>query len=339
MASGFNKTALLKFLVTEWTSNKKYAAIIGNRTVFVTHGSKCTRIQTQDGTISSEVCEGLLSNQEEADTRMFLHASHASRSGHQHIVIKSSDTDVEVLACYYQRNIPSKLILESGTQTRVRLVDITKVSHNLGIATCRALPSLHALTGCDSVSSFATKGKKKALTIVQENQVFREAVESLGDRIPFEDFDRLEQFVCALYNDPDCKNVNDLRYKMFCKGKNLQSHQLPPSSAALVNHLKRANFQAYLWKHALDQNINVIPNGQGWRTKNNCLEIDWTDQPPAPDAVMALVCCGCKGKCKTRRCSCVNNNLSCTEACGCEECENTVREEDISDDDIEDDEE
>ena len=41
------------------------------------------------------------SNQEEADTRMLLHANNASQHGHQHIAIRSSDTDVEVLAYYY----------------------------------------------------------------------------------------------------------------------------------------------------------------------------------------------------------------------------------------------
>ena len=42
----------------------------------------------------AELCEDLTTNQEEADTRMFLHVAHASRSGHERIAIKSSDTDV-----------------------------------------------------------------------------------------------------------------------------------------------------------------------------------------------------------------------------------------------------
>lgn len=44
LASGSNKTALLNFLANEWTSNNKYAEIIGNRIVFVTHGPKCAKI-------------------------------------------------------------------------------------------------------------------------------------------------------------------------------------------------------------------------------------------------------------------------------------------------------
>ena len=211
LASGSNKTALLNFLANEWTSNNKYAEIIGNRIVFVTHGPKCIKIRSNNGTVTSELCEDLTTNQEEADTRMFLHVAHASRSGHERIAIKSSDTDVEVLACFYSINMPSQLFLESGTQARARIIDVTKVCDSLGSATCRALPGLHALTGCDSVSSFATKGKKKAFDIVQGNQVFRKSVEILGEKIPMANFDQLEQFVCALYNDPKCHSVNDLR--------------------------------------------------------------------------------------------------------------------------------
>lgn len=33
---------------------------------------------------------------------------------------------------------------------------------------------------------------------------------------------------------------------------------------------------------------------------------------PAPDAVMELMCCGCKGKCENRKCFRVKNNLPCT---------------------------
>jgi len=43
--------------------------------------------------------------------------------------------------------------------------------------------------------------------------------------------------------------------------------------------------------------------------------IDWTDQPPAPDAVMELVSCGCKGQCQIQRCSCKKTNLPFSEAC------------------------
>ena len=67
---------------------------------------------------------GTLSNQEEADTRMLLHSNHASQNGHQHIAIRSSDTDVEVLACYYQAVITADITLISGTKRISRIVSI-----------------------------------------------------------------------------------------------------------------------------------------------------------------------------------------------------------------------
>ena len=46
---------------------------------------------------------GLFSSQEEADTRMLLHAIDLS-STHERLVIKSDDTDVLVLLVYYCSN-------------------------------------------------------------------------------------------------------------------------------------------------------------------------------------------------------------------------------------------
>ena len=41
---------------------------------------------------------------------------------------------------------------------------------------CQALPGLHALTGCDTVSSFAGKGKKAALDIVKADEDSRASI-------------------------------------------------------------------------------------------------------------------------------------------------------------------
>ena len=223
MANGSNKTGLLNFLAREWSENAIYAEKIKEHTLFVTHGDNCTKLSASDGTITACTVLELCSNQEEADTRMLLHANHASQNGHQHIAIRSSDTDVEVLACYYQAVIAADITLISGTKSRSRIVSIRQVCEKLGREICEVLPSLHAITGCDSVSAFSTKGKKKALDIVQLNPALRQIVSSFGERFPpnEEDLTKMERFVCALYNDPSCNDVNELRYKLFCKSKNL----------------------------------------------------------------------------------------------------------------------
>ena len=136
----------------------------------------------------------LHTDQEEADTRMFLHASHASSLGHQRVAIVSSDTD-----------------------SRSRLISVPRLCEKLGPSICRVLRSLHVLTGCDAVSSFAGKGKKRAFEMVRDSQVMNESAQVLGESLPLSEqsITKLEEVVCRLYSDNQCKLVNDLRYKMF----------------------------------------------------------------------------------------------------------------------------
>ena len=71
------------------------------------------------------------------------------------------------------------------------------------------------------------------------------------------------------------------------------SHSIfPPTSAALKNHLKRANYQVHIWKRALEpQTPDEGPEDQGWKLSDGRLEIVWTDLAPSPEAVMELVFC------------------------------------------------
>ena len=182
LANGLNKTNLMEFLADVWGTDQRFAEKIGVKTLFVTHGESCSKVRVDaQGSISSSTVLELCSNQEEADTRMFLHALHASDMSHQQILIKSSDTDVEVLACYFQEHISADIFLLSGTRSRARVINVTQVCEQLGVEVCRALPGLHALTGCDTVSSFAGKGKKAALDIVKADKDSRESIHRIGE--------------------------------------------------------------------------------------------------------------------------------------------------------------
>ena len=86
-----------------WGTDQRFAKKIGERTLFVTHGESCSKISVDAlGSISFSTVLERCSNQEEADTRMFLHALHSSDAAHQQILIKSSGTDVEVLVCNFR---------------------------------------------------------------------------------------------------------------------------------------------------------------------------------------------------------------------------------------------
>ena len=108
----------------------------------------------------------------------------------------------------------------------------------------------------------------------------------------------------TLYSGNDKDGVNETRYKMFGRSKNIQSYQLPPTKSALTERIKRVIYQVYLWKSALESSVEGLqPGDQGWQLKSEKLELFWSDLVSAPQGVMELVCCGCKKPCDSRRCS------------------------------------
>ena len=82
--------------------------------------------------------------------------------------------------------------------------------------------------------------------------------------------------------------------------------------------------QAAVWRHALDANPEVpSPKGHGWLITDDHVEIDWMSLPPAPDALLELILCGCTTNCTTGRCMCKRNGLPCAESCQCgDKCDN-----------------
>ena len=92
--------------------------------LFVTSRDKCCKIYVRNSEISSEIApvDVLECTQEEANTRLLIHAA---VSGYEKLVIKSSDSDVEVISCALQHKIATKIYILSGTKQRMRLIDIS----------------------------------------------------------------------------------------------------------------------------------------------------------------------------------------------------------------------
>ena len=136
-----------------------------------------------------------------------------------------------------------------------------------------------------------------------------------------------------MYGKSELTSVDEARYQLFC-AKGYSSEQLPPTADELHLHLMRAAYQAAIWRRCLQAkptDIESGPNDHGWEVKGNEISIVWMHQPPAPDAILALISCGCKTGCSTskRLCSCVKNGLPCTDACKCTDC---VNRKDVSSD-------
>ena len=106
----------------------------------------------------------------------------------------------------------------------------------------------YSLTGCDSVSSFNGKGKKSAWETWKS---YPDATEAFKDLSSPEDGNLseisvsiIERFVCLLYDRTTIiTNVDECRRMLFTKkGRTVDS--IPPTKDALLQHIKRAVYQA-----------------------------------------------------------------------------------------------
>ena len=99
----------------------------------------------------------------EADTRMILHVLFASQSGYQKVIIGTVDTDVVALAVSRVQAIDvDELRIAFGAVNHFRYLAIHDIAAQLGPQKAKALPKLHAFTGCDTVSFSSGKDKRTA---------------------------------------------------------------------------------------------------------------------------------------------------------------------------------
>ena len=96
---------------------------------------------------------------------MMLHVAYAARHGHQRILVRTVDTDVVVLAVMVAQKLSSQyeIWLAFGTGKNFRYLAAHEMASCLGLERSLALPMFHAMTGCDTVSSFVGHGKKTCM--------------------------------------------------------------------------------------------------------------------------------------------------------------------------------
>uniref|UniRef100_UPI00358F5653 uncharacterized protein n=1 Tax=Myxine glutinosa TaxID=7769 RepID=UPI00358F5653 len=271
---GNNKTQLIDFLVEEWSNDQSLRERLDRKELFLTHGDQCTRV-TKDSV--SDV-QDLQSSQEEEDTLLLLHAEHCGRSGLTAAVIVSPDTDVFILAMAFTPKLKCPVYLKLGSKTRTEYIKIKKAADALGLEKCARLLGLHSFTGCDTVSSFAGRGKVSALQLLSHEEHMT-TLQSLGQSwdLSNESIQRLEALTCSLYSARTAINsIIELRFNIFCAKKGeAESWQLHPCASSLLKHCKRANYQCAIWKRSLDRNPDIpSPCGHGWRVDDGQLVID-----------------------------------------------------------------
>ena len=217
------------------------------------------------------------------------------------------------------------------------------VRSHLGNDITHALIGLHAITRCDSVSGFYIKGKVKSAKLLFKGAGYQQTLGSLGmqHEVSEQLYDKLQAFVCHLYDQQSSDDVNEARFNLFRLGKHSEE-LLPKTKDSLEKHILRTNYQAAVWRRSLYQAQNLPgPVGNGWKLSDDgTLEVHWGDLPCAPENVLKTVQCACKtggcGSKSTERgrnsvCGCVKDNLPCTTMCKFQGCFNSQAEEMLED--------
>ena len=127
----------------------------------------------------------------------------------------------------------------------------------------------------------------------------------------------LERFVVLMYDlASDIKEVNDARKQLFTH-KSMALDNIPPTQAALQQHIKRASLQANCLNQTLVLNPELpSPSDCGWTKEASGWQPLWTTLPEASKSFNELIHCNCKKGC-IGRCKCTKAALKCTTLCAC----------------------
>lgn len=156
-----NKAALLKFLCETWSKSEQLNPALGSTCLYLGGGFN-------EETKSMLITEGsatdiaaLESTQQEADTRVMLHAIYSVHNeGVDRVVIHGNDTDIIVICLYYAASILEylpELWVRTAAETYLPIHQMAKA---LGPSKCRTLPFIHSFSGRATTSYPFFTGKK-----------------------------------------------------------------------------------------------------------------------------------------------------------------------------------
>ncbi|KAG1681812.1 hypothetical protein GQR58_011609 [Nymphon striatum] len=287
-----NKQQLIALLLKIWSSPECSRKLQKKEVIAICEGK--AYLLTSDGkTVEKSEILTLESDQEETDTRVVLYCSFAEQEKDQFVRVRSPDSDIFFILLYYASNFNIRILFDTGSGNRRRLLDVTGMSKDFTPMYCAALLGLHAFTRCDTTSAFKGIGKVKPLKLLQQKPRYQEVFQSLGTtwRIPNELYQGLEEFTCNMYKRTTKSSaVNELLYEMIglkC-GKQtgleiklerkVDLSSLPPPRSCLNEHIRRVIYQVGIWKraHIPKPIIPEAMDDHGWVKRNCQIEPKWS---------------------------------------------------------------
>ena len=127
--------------------------------------------------------------------------------------------------------------------------------------------------------------------------------------------DALANLVCLLYcpRGIHITSIPDLRWDLFCKHLT-EISKLPPTVAALEEHIERVRVQIRVWCQAtmMSQHLFDSHNHGYYHEGSTCTK-----------GIVEFVRCQCKAHCTSQRCPGRRYNLACTDLSLCgSDCKN-----------------
>ena len=205
----------------------------------------------------------------------------------------------------------------------MRWIPIHDLCLPLALEKTRGILFFHAFTGCDVVSAFRGRGKKSAWQTWDVSDEASDVFSKFSQYPPAVDDDdlkTLKKFVVMMYDrSSTADGVDDARMDMYAR-KQIPYEAIPPTRAALLQHVKRASYQGEagcIWSQLIVcQPETQSPTDWGWTKKGDLGQIFWTELPPIAESCQQLTKCGCKSECRGR-CKCYRFSLTFTGLCSC----------------------
>ena len=299
----------------------------GSKTLVVTKGNS---INTNENTLESSPLINSCTA-EEADQKLVRHMLQCVQTGVKKVVVKTVDSDVVMSLLAYRHKagnlLDSNVYAWFGVGTSACYFNINTIALELGENRCKALPFFHTFTGCDTVSSFFNQGKCKFWDRWEEfdevdklTRVFAE-LSAKPTTLLSEQINVLERFILYVYygkctgDDIDVQRMREFEHSTH---SNLQL--LPPSKNGLLEHLKRAAYEAGWVVYQCIENVE-LPDPQNWgwkRIGNGRFVPQWQlcDNPIDPITVVTNTCMCVTAKCNN--CTCSKLALDCLPFCKCQ---------------------
>ena len=205
--------------------------------------------------------------------------------------VRTVDSDIVVLALWL-----SELWVGFGTGKKYRDIPVHSLHAGLGPSKFIALTLFHSLTGCDTTSQFLGCGKKTAWAVWNSFPDLIDTLVALTLNPNMFDIEsihmqRIERFVVLMYSKGcGAAGVNEARLRLFTSGtKSLES--IPPTQAALFQHVKRAILQSSFYWHQALSTQQEIPDFNGWGWQKD----EWSGNRYGPPSTMlqwlVRLCC------------------------------------------------